>query len=244
MGFSDGCSAGFGVISNSSTEEFVGNGATLAFTLSAGKVSDVTAVHSWVGSGTNDWAAKTETTHWTHDAAENITVTYEAGNAPIAAQKELRTVTFPALLSAVAGDFFYMDDAAGLRWGVSLDVAGTDPAPTSAIWTAIPAGRKVHVDISGTSTAATVAAAVEAAFDALTGVTTKIVTDDAAANGTMTFQIYTTGDYSGTVGVSTTDGEGDSSISQARTVHGKTNTCRVTFTQTASQLKDGLASGM
>lgn len=244
MGLNDGCGAGYGFVT-STIQEFVGNGSTLIFKLT-NKCYDVTAVQNWVGGTTNDWATKTVTTHYTYDAPTNdfVTVTYEAGNAPIASVKEKLTVTFPALASATAGDFFYMDDATGARWGISLNVAGTDPEPTSALWTAIAAGKKVHVDISGTTTAATVAAAVELAFDALTGVTTKLVTDDTAANGTMTFEVYTAGDYSGASAVKNADGSGAGSITKARTTYGKTTTCKITYSQSAHPMQNGCTDGM
>lgn len=59
-------------------------------------------------------------------------------------------------------------------------------SPSGAIWTAIPAGRKTNVNILNATTAASVAALVEAALDGLTGLTAVLTTDDAAANGTMT----------------------------------------------------------
>lgn len=102
-------------------------------------------------------------------------------------KKNIETFTFPAKGDAAAGDSIIFYDVTGLAWGISLNVAGTDPAPISAQLVAIPAARKVHVDISSATDAASVVALVETAVDALTGFTAKIVTDDSAANGTMTF---------------------------------------------------------
>lgn len=82
-------------------------------------------------------------------------------------RSEVSTVTFPAKASATAGDYFVVYDSAGLGWAAALNVAGTDPAPTGAVWTSIANGRKVNVDISGATTGADVEALVETAFDAL-----------------------------------------------------------------------------
>lgn len=94
----------------------------------------------------------------------------------------VQTATFAAKASTTAGDHIVITDTNGNKWGISLNVAGTDPAPTGAVWAAIPAGRKVHVDISGGTTGADVAALVETAFDALTGVTAVITTADTSAD--------------------------------------------------------------
>jgi hypothetical protein len=56
--------------------------------------------------------------------------------------------------------------------------------PTGAAWGLVSSGNKVQCDITGASTAAGVAAAVEVSFDSLAS---GIVTDDTAADGTMTF---------------------------------------------------------
>lgn len=99
---------------------------------------------------------------------------------------EVQTVTFLAKASCVAGDFMVFYDTAGGAWAVSVNKSGTDAAPTAKGWTDIAAGRKAHVDISSATTAAQVAALFETAMDALSGFTDLIVTDDSAANGTMT----------------------------------------------------------
>lgn len=96
---------------------------------------------------------------------------------------EVVTLTFPAVAASTGGDYFVVYDTAGLGWAAALNKSGSDPAPTGAVWAAIAAGRKVNVDISGGTDAASVAALVETAFDALVG--NPFVTDDSAANGTM-----------------------------------------------------------
>lgn len=97
------------------------------------------------------------------------------------------TGTFPSVAGSTGGDYIVVKDTAGLSWAAALNKSGADPEPTGAVWTAIAAGRKVNVDISGGTDAASVAALVETAMDALTGFTATIVTDDSAADGTMTF---------------------------------------------------------
>ena len=101
------------------------------------------------------------------------------------AKNEITTLTFPALAGATAGDHAIFYDASGDAWGVSLDVAGTDPEPSGALWVALDAGKAAHVDISAATTAASVAALVETALNALTGFTAAFTTNDTAADGTM-----------------------------------------------------------
>ena len=81
-------------------------------------------------------------------------------------------LTFVAKASCTAGDFFVVTDTAGVKWAASLNITGTDPTPTSASYSAIPAAKKIHVDISGATTDANVATAVRAAFAALSGIGT------------------------------------------------------------------------
>lgn len=89
-------------------------------------------------------------------------------------------------MSASAGDYIVISDTNGLSWAVAMDTTGSSPSPTGAIWTAIPAGRKVKVNISAALTAAAVATIVKNALNALTGFSSVITIDDSAANGTMT----------------------------------------------------------
>lgn len=113
-------------------------------------------------------------------AANGANKTFDTGTM------EVQTLTFPAKAASTDGDYVVFYDQAGNAWAVALDKTGLAAAePTGAAWTAIPAGRKTYVDISGGTDAASVAALIETAIDALTGLTTVITTDDAAANGTM-----------------------------------------------------------
>ena len=104
-----------------------------------------------------------------------------AAKTCVSGTKKETTVTFPAVAGATAGDYISMTDADGALWGISLNKAGTDPAPTGAIWATIASGKKVHVDISGCTDAESVATAVESAFDALTDASTKMVTTKSTA---------------------------------------------------------------
>lgn len=124
---------------------------------------------------------------------------------------EVHTVTFDTKANSTAGDHIVLYDTNGTAWGISLDITGSDAEPTASTWTSIAAANKVHVDISGATTAAQVAAAVESAFDALTGVTDVITTDDQAADGTMTFTQVNRGAVNIPI-VSDDDGSGDGSI--------------------------------
>lgn len=99
-----------------------------------------------------------------------------------------QTMTFPAVAASTAGDYITIGDTNGLLWALSIDKTGADPEPTGAIWTAIPAGRKAHVDISGGTDAASVAALMETAAVALVGLTDVWAVSDAAANGELNFQ--------------------------------------------------------
>lgn len=100
---------------------------------------------------------------------------------------QVETVTFLDQASTDPGDYLVIYDTAGLAWAAAADITGSDPEPTGAVWAAIPAGRKVMVDLSAATTAATVAAAFEAGLDALTDVS--FTTDDSAADGTMIITI-------------------------------------------------------
>jgi hypothetical protein len=84
-------------------------------------------------------------------------------------KKEKTRITFPAFAGATSGDHVIFQDHAGVSWAISLDKTGSAPAPTGALYAAIAAGKKVHVDISSATTAADVCTAVKTAWDGLTG---------------------------------------------------------------------------
>ncbi len=75
----------------------------------------------------------------------------------------------------------------GFTVSTTTQGAALGAAPTGALWTAVDASRKTQADISGDTTAAQVAARCETAWDAMTGFTALIVTDDSAADGSMLF---------------------------------------------------------
>ena len=135
-------------------------------------------------------------------------------------KKNVETITFPAKSAAASGDHVIVYDTSEVAWGISLDKTGSADEPTSALWLAIPAAKKVHVDISAATTAAEVAAAVEAAVDALTGFSTVIVTDDSAADGTMTFTQASIGAITPAIPLSPS-GAAAGAISPATTVLGR-----------------------
>jgi hypothetical protein len=122
-----------------------------------------------------------------HVSAQIVVGDNPAAKGFISGTAQVQTLTFESLANSDAGDYFIIYDTTGQGWGISLDKTGSDPEPTGARWVALAAAKKDHVDISGATTAAQVAALVETAIDALTGFTAVIVTDDSAANGTMTF---------------------------------------------------------
>jgi hypothetical protein len=175
---------------------------------------------------------------------------------------EVQTLTFPSLVGATAGDYivFYDSSSPTAAWAISLNKTGADPAPTGAAWAAIAAGRKVHVDISLAVTAAQVAAAVEVAVDALTGLTALIVTDDTAADGTMLFTQTVPGPTTNPVphnandsgvgsisGVQTTAGVATEVDPTANTVtipsHGFTTGAKLTELTAVGTLPAGLSTG-
>lgn len=88
--------------------------------------------------------------------------TFDSGGA------EIDTFTFDTQANTDPGDYMVIYDTAGLAWAAAADITGSDPEPTGAIWTAIPAGRKVMVDLSAATTAAEVATAFEGALNGLT----------------------------------------------------------------------------
>lgn len=99
---------------------------------------------------------------------------------------EVQTLTFESKANSDSGDYIVVYDNEGRRWAVSVDKTGSAAEPTGAIWSAIESQFKAHVDISGATTAAQVAALMETALNSLQEFTNRITTDDTAADGTMT----------------------------------------------------------
>lgn len=83
---------------------------------------------------------------------------------------EIDTFTFAATASTSSGDYLVCYDTAGLAWAAAADLTGVDPAPTGAVWVAIPSARKVQVNLLTAITASNVATAFADALTALTAV--------------------------------------------------------------------------
>ena len=122
-----------------------------------------------------------------YSAALDLNVTTPSADNFLAGESEINTLTFEAKASMDDGEYVVITDTNGDTWAIAADLTGSSAAPTGAIWAAIPAARKAQVDLSSDTTAIEVAASFEVAFDALTGFTAVCVTDDTAADGTMTF---------------------------------------------------------
>lgn len=131
--------------------------------------------------------------------------------------QEVTTLTFDTQANTDAGDYVVIYDTEGNGWAVAADLTGSDPEPTGAIWTAIPAARKGQADLSAATDAASVAAAFELAFDALTDV--PFATDDTANDGTMIITVTLVGTTTDAV-VKNEDDSGAGSISEAQTDQG------------------------
>lgn len=116
-----------------------------------------------------------------YDVQSPTAKTFDSGEA------EVDTATFDTKANTGAGDYLVIYDTAGLAWAVAANISGTDPAPTGAIWVAIPAARKAQVNLSATTTAATVATAFQNAFNALTAV--PFVANDSTADCAFTQNI-------------------------------------------------------
>jgi len=109
--------------------------------------------------------------------------------ANVATVANLDTLTFVAVGSLTASEYIAIYDYVGDIWACMLDSTGSDANPTGALWVAAGATRRTKTASLAGLNAIQVAAAVEAAFDALTGVTGFIATDDTAADGTMKFTV-------------------------------------------------------
>lgn len=101
---------------------------------------------------------------------------------------EIDTFTFDTQANTDAGDYMVVYDTEGLAWAAAADLTGTDPEPTGAIWTAIPAARKVMVDLSAAITADDVAEAFSDALTALTDVPFTSIDTAAAVACTQTIR--------------------------------------------------------
>lgn len=156
--------------------------------------------------------------------AVEATVSTPAAANFLAGESEVTTLTFDTQANTDPGDYVVIYDTAGLAWAVAADLTGSDPEPTGAIWTAIPAGRKALADISAASTAAEVAAAFELAFDGLADV--PFATDDSEDDGTMVITVTLRG-VTEDAEVHNEDDSGAGSIAEAQTNQGVASTVDV-----------------
>lgn len=171
-----------------------------------------------------------------------ITEDTPAAKTFVAGVLDVNTYTFPTQADSTGGDYSVVYSQDGSAWAIWLDKSGADAAPTGAIYTAIPAAKKGRADISGDTTAAQVAASVETAFNALTGFTALITTDDTAADGTMLFTQVVRGVTTAGV-VKNADDSGAGSITVAETTAGVDSKVNVT-TDTITVASHGLTTGL
>jgi hypothetical protein len=160
----------------------------------------------------------------------------------LAGESAIETLTFLTKANTVDGDYVVVFDSTGTAWAIAADATGSSAVPTGAVWLAIPAANKAQADISAATSAADVAAAFELAFDALTGFTAVIVSDDTAADGTMTM----TTTIRGPVTASDPQAEDDATagtITAASTNVGVASTVDVTA-NTITIAAHGLATGL
>lgn len=133
-------------------------------------------------------------------------------------KKDIETITFPAKIGATAGDYIIAKDTAGNSWAVALNVGGSDPAPSGALYVAIPAGRKVNLDVSAATDAESMATACVNAFKALSGFTA-VITAVATSAGASTFTAVAFGTVAAAV-PKNTDDSGAGSVTRTKTVTG------------------------
>jgi hypothetical protein len=120
------------------------------------------------------------------DSVDNGTTWATVKTSAVATTKAVHTLTFLTKANTVDGDYVVLEDTAGTQWAIATDATGSSAEPTGAVWVAIDAANKGQADISADTTAADVAARFETAFNALSGFTALITSDDTAADGTMT----------------------------------------------------------
>lgn len=165
-----------------------------------------------------------------------------SGSNFLAGESEVNTLTFEAKASMDDGEYVVITDTNGDLWAIAADLTGSSAEPTGAIWLSIDAAKKAQVDLSSATDAISVAAAFEVAFDALTGFTALCVTDDSAANGTMTFTHVARGPVADAQSLLEDDG-GAGGVSVAETNAGVASTVDVsadTITIASHGFIDGL----
>ena len=161
------------------------------------------------------------------DASAVITDTTPAAKTYASGITEVDTFNFPAVVGAGDGDYAVQKDLNGLSWAIALDTTGLAAnTPTGAIWTAIPAGRKTYLDVSLASTAALMATAVKAGFNALSGFTAVVTASDAAADGHLANTAY----WAGVVAAPGVHNKGDTGAGTITVVRTATGTASAVAT--------------
>lgn len=125
-----------------------------------------------------------------HGSVQILCEQDNAAKTCVTGTSEVNTFTFVAKSSCTAGDFATFLDTAGVTWAFSIDITGSDPEPSSALWTAIPAAKKVHVSIAGVSTADDVCLTVRNAVAALSGIGTTITVGSASTDHFAITHVY------------------------------------------------------
>ncbi len=90
-----------------------------------------------------------------------------ADNTSVPGVYAVSLITFPTKAGATAGDYVIFYKYTGQAFAAALNVSGTDPEPTGALWLSVGATQRVNVDISGAVTDDDVANLVATAIGAL-----------------------------------------------------------------------------
>lgn len=150
-----------------------------------------------------------------------------------AAVRDLDTITFPkpeqynidtfqfsSLSSSTARDYIVVYRPNGSAYAASLNKSGSDAEPSGAIYSAIPASRKTHVNISTAVTAYDVANRVKTAFNLLSGAGDYFNLSDAASGGVLAFTNVEPGIVTNAITKNLSDGNTAASISVTQTTAG------------------------
>lgn len=156
----------------------------------AGAVSSIegTGVSTITKEATGKYSVTLEDSYpkFLHGAAIIASTAEDTVSTSVTGTSEVATFTFVQKSSCVDGDFGLVTDTSGNKWAFAIDTTGSAPEPTSALWTAVPAARKVNVNVSAATTSTDVSLAVRNAFAALTDIGTVITV---GANSTDHFAV-------------------------------------------------------
>lgn len=139
---------------------------------------------------------------------------------------EVQTLTLDTKANTTDGDFVVIETAAGTKYAIALDTTGGAAAePEGVIWSAVAAANKTYLDIAASTDAASVAALVATALDALTGLSAAITVLD-NADGTITLTQLAYGPTTNPVPKNVSEA-GAGSIVGVQTTAGVANTVNV-----------------